>query len=163
MVKDVCFFYEICRFVHVWTNRIVLLMTISAKYSSVEEWSISVSCFFCQIFSPANGAEEAQGIVGRTPPQSAARAKSRQAKTPTQAGEFVHTHYIPCWLSFIFTFLSYLFTSQSHNWYEDADLIAHLSSQNEVFCLSSSGSEKCSVQACNRCVTHTGLGPSRCL
>ncbi|XP_026208153.1 kelch repeat-containing protein [Anabas testudineus] len=33
----------------------------------------------------ANEAEEAQGIVGRTPPQSAARAKSRQAKTPTQA------------------------------------------------------------------------------
>uniref|UniRef100_UPI0037E92E6A kelch repeat-containing protein n=1 Tax=Semicossyphus pulcher TaxID=241346 RepID=UPI0037E92E6A len=27
---------------------------------------------------------EAQGIVGRTPPQSAARTKSRQAKTPTQ-------------------------------------------------------------------------------
>ncbi|KAG7243264.1 hypothetical protein INR49_011710 [Caranx melampygus] len=32
----------------------------------------------------ANGAGEAQGIVGRTPPQSAARTKSRQAKTPTQ-------------------------------------------------------------------------------
>ncbi|XP_018540479.1 kelch repeat-containing protein isoform X2 [Lates calcarifer] len=33
----------------------------------------------------ANGAGEAQGIVGRTPPQSAARTKSRQAKTPTQS------------------------------------------------------------------------------
>ncbi|XP_042258280.1 kelch repeat-containing protein [Thunnus maccoyii] len=32
----------------------------------------------------ANGAGEVQGIVGRTPPQSAARTKSRQAKTPTQ-------------------------------------------------------------------------------
>ncbi|XP_026147794.1 kelch repeat-containing protein [Mastacembelus armatus] len=32
----------------------------------------------------ADGAGEAQGIVGRTPTQSAARAKSRQAKTPTQ-------------------------------------------------------------------------------
>ncbi|KAL7375526.1 hypothetical protein ABVT39_018911 [Epinephelus coioides] len=32
----------------------------------------------------ATGAGEAQGTVGRTPPQSAARTKSRQAKTPTQ-------------------------------------------------------------------------------
>ncbi|XP_033507850.1 kelch repeat-containing protein [Epinephelus lanceolatus] len=32
----------------------------------------------------ATGAGEAQGTVGRTPPQSAARIKSRQAKTPTQ-------------------------------------------------------------------------------
>ncbi|XP_047453421.1 kelch repeat-containing protein [Mugil cephalus] len=31
----------------------------------------------------ANVPEETQGIVGRTPPQSAARTKSRQAKTPT--------------------------------------------------------------------------------
>lgn len=46
-------------------------------------------------FSAASGATEAQGIVGRTPPQSAARTKSRQAKAPTQAGEFVRTHYIP--------------------------------------------------------------------
>ncbi|KAM3590662.1 uncharacterized protein V6R79_014048 [Siganus canaliculatus] len=35
----------------------------------------------------ANG--EAQGIVGRTPPQSAARTKNRQAKTPTQAASLV--------------------------------------------------------------------------
>lgn len=48
-------------------------------------------------FSEANGATEAQGIVGRTPPQSAARTKSRQAKAPTQAGEFVRTYYIPLW------------------------------------------------------------------
>ncbi|XP_008285100.1 kelch repeat-containing protein [Stegastes partitus] len=33
----------------------------------------------------ANGAGETQGIVGRTPPQSAARTKSRQAKTPTHS------------------------------------------------------------------------------
>ncbi|CAJ1086418.1 kelch repeat-containing protein isoform X1 [Xyrichtys novacula] len=32
---------------------------------------------------------EAQGIVGRTPPQSAARTKSRQAKTPTQTAPLV--------------------------------------------------------------------------
>ncbi|XP_030286958.1 kelch repeat-containing protein isoform X2 [Sparus aurata] len=37
----------------------------------------------------ANGAGEAQGIVGRTPPQSAARTKSRQAKTPTQTAPLV--------------------------------------------------------------------------
>ncbi|KAM9335589.1 kelch repeat-containing protein [Symphorus nematophorus] len=38
----------------------------------------------------ANGAgEAAQGIVGRTPPQSAARTKSRQAKTPTQTAPLV--------------------------------------------------------------------------
>ncbi|KAK2862782.1 hypothetical protein Q5P01_002315 [Channa striata] len=37
----------------------------------------------------ANGAEEVQGIVGRTPLQSASRAKSRQAKTPTQAAPLV--------------------------------------------------------------------------
>ncbi|XP_059210113.1 kelch repeat-containing protein [Centropristis striata] len=36
-----------------------------------------------------NGAGEAQGIVGRTPPQSAARTKSRQAKTPTQTAPLV--------------------------------------------------------------------------
>ncbi|XP_035531342.1 kelch repeat-containing protein [Morone saxatilis] len=35
------------------------------------------------------GTGEAQGIVGRTPPQSAARAKSRQAKTPTQTAPLV--------------------------------------------------------------------------
>ncbi|KAM4537474.1 kelch repeat-containing protein [Odontesthes bonariensis] len=35
----------------------------------------------------ANG--ETQGIVGRTPPQSAARTKSRQAKAPTQAAALV--------------------------------------------------------------------------
>lgn len=46
------------------------------------------------LLSKANGAGEAQGIVGRTPPQSAARTKSRQAKTPTQTGEFVPTRYI---------------------------------------------------------------------
>lgn len=50
-------------------------------------------------FSEANGATEAQGIVGRTPPQSAARTKSRQAKAPTQAGEFVRTHCIPLWFA----------------------------------------------------------------
>ncbi|XP_022061450.1 kelch repeat-containing protein [Acanthochromis polyacanthus] len=32
----------------------------------------------------SSGAGETQGIVGKTPPQSAARTKSRQAKTPTQ-------------------------------------------------------------------------------
>ncbi|XP_029310794.1 kelch repeat-containing protein [Cottoperca gobio] len=37
----------------------------------------------------ANGAGEAQGIVGRTPPQSAARTKSRQAKTPTHTAPLV--------------------------------------------------------------------------
>ncbi|XP_022614115.1 uncharacterized protein LOC111231337 [Seriola dumerili] len=37
----------------------------------------------------ANGAGEAQGIVGRTPPQSAARTKSRQAKTPTQTAPLI--------------------------------------------------------------------------
>lgn len=47
------------------------------------------------LLSSANGAGEAQGIVGRTPPQSAARTKSRQAKTPTQTCEFVITHYVP--------------------------------------------------------------------
>ncbi|XP_053199534.1 kelch repeat-containing protein [Scomber japonicus] len=36
-----------------------------------------------------NGAGEAQGIVGRTPPQSAARTKSRPAKTPTQTAPLV--------------------------------------------------------------------------
>lgn len=39
--------------------------------------------------STANGEREVQGIVGRTPPQSAARTKSRLAKTPTQTGECV--------------------------------------------------------------------------
>ncbi|XP_070711332.1 kelch repeat-containing protein [Pempheris klunzingeri] len=38
---------------------------------------------------PANGAGEAQGMVGRTPPQSAARTKSRQTKTPTQTAPLV--------------------------------------------------------------------------
>ncbi|XP_042368481.1 kelch repeat-containing protein [Plectropomus leopardus] len=33
----------------------------------------------------ASGAGEEQGTVGRTPPHGAARAKSRQAKTPTQS------------------------------------------------------------------------------
>ncbi|CAN9509485.1 unnamed protein product [Ophioblennius macclurei] len=38
----------------------------------------------------ANGAgREAQGIVGRTPPQSAARTKSRQAKTPTPSAQLI--------------------------------------------------------------------------
>ncbi|XP_028999093.1 kelch repeat-containing protein [Betta splendens] len=37
-----------------------------------------------KIKGTANG-EDAQGIVGKTPPHSAARAKSRQARTPTQA------------------------------------------------------------------------------
>ncbi|XP_037613669.1 kelch repeat-containing protein [Sebastes umbrosus] len=37
----------------------------------------------------ANGAGEVQGIVGRTPPQSAARTKSRSAKTPTQTAPLV--------------------------------------------------------------------------
>uniref|UniRef100_A0A8D3B3X0 Kelch repeat-containing protein n=1 Tax=Scophthalmus maximus TaxID=52904 RepID=A0A8D3B3X0_SCOMX len=37
----------------------------------------------------ANKARDAQGIVGRTPPQSAARTKSRQAKTPTQTAPLV--------------------------------------------------------------------------
>ncbi|XP_070849557.1 kelch repeat-containing protein [Chaetodon trifascialis] len=37
----------------------------------------------------ANGAGEKQGIVGRTPPQSAARTKSRQTKTPTQTAPLV--------------------------------------------------------------------------
>ncbi|XP_068444025.1 kelch repeat-containing protein isoform X2 [Clinocottus analis] len=36
-----------------------------------------------KIKGTANGAGEAQGIVGRTPPQSSAKTKSRQAKTPT--------------------------------------------------------------------------------
>lgn len=58
------------------------------------------------LLSEANRAAEAQGIVGRTPPQSAARTKSRQAKTPTQAGEFVYIHYIlPL---FIYLYLLYL-------------------------------------------------------
>ncbi|XP_074517968.1 kelch repeat-containing protein [Halichoeres trimaculatus] len=35
------------------------------------------------------GAGEVQGIVGRTPPQSAVRTKSRQAKTPTQTASLV--------------------------------------------------------------------------
>ncbi|XP_071390539.1 kelch repeat-containing protein [Centroberyx affinis] len=38
----------------------------------------------------ANGAGEAQGIVGRTPPQNATRTKGRQAKTPTQAAPLVN-------------------------------------------------------------------------
>lgn len=63
-------------------------------------------CSHAFLLSEANGAAEAQGIVGRTPPQSAARTKSRQAKTPTQAGEFVYTHYIlPL---FIYLYLLYL-------------------------------------------------------
>uniref|UniRef100_A0A8D0D6B3 Kelch repeat-containing protein n=1 Tax=Sander lucioperca TaxID=283035 RepID=A0A8D0D6B3_SANLU len=37
----------------------------------------------------ANGAGQVQGIVGRTPPQSAARTKSKQAKTPTQTAPLV--------------------------------------------------------------------------
>nr|XP_020465775.1 tip elongation aberrant protein 1-like [Monopterus albus] len=37
----------------------------------------------------AHGAGEAHGIVGRTPPQSAVRAKSRQAKSPTQTTRLV--------------------------------------------------------------------------
>nr|XP_046237470.1 kelch repeat-containing protein isoform X2 [Scatophagus argus] len=37
----------------------------------------------------ANGAVEEQGIVGRTPPQSSARTKSRQAKTPTQTAPLI--------------------------------------------------------------------------
>ncbi|XP_034712401.1 kelch repeat-containing protein [Etheostoma cragini] len=37
----------------------------------------------------ANGAGQALGIVGRTPPQSAARTKSKQAKTPTQTTPLV--------------------------------------------------------------------------
>ncbi|KAF7657336.1 hypothetical protein LDENG_00027720 [Lucifuga dentata] len=37
----------------------------------------------------ANGAGEAQGIVGKTPPHGTARMKSRQAKTPTQAAPLV--------------------------------------------------------------------------
>ncbi|CAM9138874.1 unnamed protein product [Lampetra planeri] len=37
----------------------------------------------------ANGEREVQGIVGRTPPQSAARTKSRLAKTPTQTAPLV--------------------------------------------------------------------------
>lgn len=40
------------------------------------------------LVSAADGATEAQGIVGRTPLQSAARTKSRQAKAPTQTSEF---------------------------------------------------------------------------
>ncbi|KAF1380495.1 hypothetical protein PFLUV_G00164370 [Perca fluviatilis] len=36
-----------------------------------------------------NGAGLVQGIVGRTPPQSAARTKSKQAKTPTQTAPLV--------------------------------------------------------------------------
>uniref|UniRef100_UPI003AAD7D94 kelch repeat-containing protein n=1 Tax=Centroberyx gerrardi TaxID=166262 RepID=UPI003AAD7D94 len=38
----------------------------------------------------ANGAGEAQGIVGRTPPQNATRTKGRQAKTPTQTAPLVN-------------------------------------------------------------------------
>ncbi|XP_039996330.1 kelch repeat-containing protein isoform X2 [Xiphias gladius] len=37
----------------------------------------------------ANGAREAQGIVGRAPHPSTARTKSRQAKTPTQTAPLV--------------------------------------------------------------------------
>ncbi|XP_038587403.1 kelch repeat-containing protein [Micropterus salmoides] len=37
----------------------------------------------------SNGAGEAPGIVGRTPPQNAARTKSRQAKTPTHTAPLV--------------------------------------------------------------------------
>ncbi|XP_028419962.1 kelch repeat-containing protein isoform X1 [Perca flavescens] len=37
----------------------------------------------------ANGAGLVHGIVGRTPPQSAARTKSKQAKTPTQTAPLV--------------------------------------------------------------------------
>ncbi|XP_029932605.1 kelch repeat-containing protein isoform X1 [Myripristis murdjan] len=37
----------------------------------------------------ADGAGEAQGIVGRTPPHSTTRTKGRQAKTPTQAAPLV--------------------------------------------------------------------------
>lgn len=66
-------------------------------------------------FSAANGATEAQGIVGRTPPQSAARTKSRQAKAPTQAGEFVHTHYIPLWLHLYGLGSGSLLLFQHHN------------------------------------------------
>lgn len=37
----------------------------------------------------ANGAGEAQGIVGKTPPQSAARTKSKPAKNPTHTAPLV--------------------------------------------------------------------------
>lgn len=60
------------------------------------------SNLFPFLLSTPNGAGEAQGIVGRTPPQSATRTKSRQAKTPTQTCESMNTHCIPLKL-----FLSY--------------------------------------------------------
>ena len=61
------------------------------------------------LLSAANGAGEAQGIAGRTPPQSAARTKSRQAKTPTQMGEFMHALCIHFYL-----FLPSLFVIFAH-------------------------------------------------
>lgn len=89
--------------------RALSLMIIDAKDPAVAQCGgvkhFFVHCFFSHIvlyflLSAVNGAGEAQGIVGRTPPQSAARTKSRPAKTPTQTGEPVHTHYIPFSLFF---------------------------------------------------------------
>lgn len=58
------------------------------------------------LFFTANGTGETLGIVGRTPPQSAAKLKSRQGKTPTQSGEFVLTHHK---VLVVFTFTVFLF------------------------------------------------------
>lgn len=46
------------------------------------------------LFPAADEAVEAQGIVGRTPPQSAGRTRSRRTKAPTQTSEFcTYTSY----------------------------------------------------------------------
>lgn len=63
-------------------------------------WHVLPVRFNCPVvsLSLANGAGEMQGIVGKTPPQTAVRTKSRQAKTPTQTGVYVLIDYI----SFLF-------------------------------------------------------------
>ena len=88
------------------------------------------------LLSAVNGAGEAQGIVGRTPPQSAARTKSRPAKTPTQTGEPVHTHYIPFLLFFsLLFFVLFLSCGHIYSLFSPSACtllhIAHLSSQND--------------------------------
>lgn len=113
-----------------------------------------MSYFLRQIFSAAHGAEDAQGIMGRTPPHSAARAKSRQAKTPTQAGGLcIHiTYHFGSLLSLLYCRIYSLLYSRPVR-----VLVAHLSSQKEVFSLTYSGL----VQEYERCVTHTCCSPSR--
>lgn len=110
------------------------------------------------LLSPANGAGEAQGIVGRTPPQSAARTKSRQAKTPTQTGE--HTHYLPFWLFFYLLFLLLLLSTSLFSPLARTLMhIAHLSSQSDAFCSSFSCSEKCrTVTESWMCDSNTSSG-----